>query len=112
MSEIEAMHLACAFDLKAPARCRGELIELVTMINEQLWIGHFDFWNKDGLIMFREALMLAGGGTPSDAQCEALLAAAVDACERYFPAFQFVAWAGKKARESLEATLFETSGEA
>jgi hypothetical protein len=112
MHDLEAVHLACAFDLKAPARCRPELLELVSMVNEQLWIGHFDYWSKDGLVMFRQALMLAGVRTASDTQCEALLATAVQACERYFQAFQFVTWAGKNAREALDATLFETSGEA
>ena len=112
MCDIEAMHIACAFDMKAPSRRRGEMVELVCMVNEQLWIGHFDYWNKDGLVMFRQSLMLAGGNIATDTQCEALLATAVDACERYFPAFQFVAWAGKNARESLDATLFETVGAA
>ena len=41
-----------------------------------------------------------------------LLKTAVDACERYFQAFQFVLWAGKTAREALDAVLFETEGEA
>ena len=35
---------------------------------------------------------------------------ALDACERYFPAFQFVVWAGKPAREALDAAMFETQG--
>src|SRR5262249_47045588 len=46
MSNIEALHLACAFDLKVPALRRTEVIELVTKVNEQLWVGHFDFWEK------------------------------------------------------------------
>jgi hypothetical protein len=112
MSDLEAMHLACAFDLKVPPDRRSEVIELVAMINEQLWIGHFDFWTKDNLAMFRHALVLSGGVAATDAQCETLLATAVEACERYFQAFQFVVWAGKSARESLDATLFETSGAA
>ena len=37
---------------------------------------------------------------------------ALDTCERYFQAFQFVVWAGKSAAEALDATMFETSGEA
>jgi len=37
---------------------------------------------------------------------------AVDAAERYFPAFQFVIWAGKTAREAIDAAMFETAGEA
>jgi hypothetical protein len=45
-------------------------------------------------------------------QCEALLDAALDTSERYFQAFQFVVWAGKSAREALDAAMFETAGEA
>ncbi len=41
-----------------------------------------------------------------------MLKSAVDACERYYQAFQFVLWAGKPAREALDAVLFETEGEA
>ena len=62
--------------------------------------------------MYRHALVLAGGVEASSRQCEALLGTALDACERYFPAFQFVVWAGKPAREALDAAMFETQGEA
>jgi hypothetical protein len=41
-----------------------------------------------------------------------LLGTALDASERYFPAFQFVVWAGKPAREALDAAMFETHGHA
>jgi hypothetical protein len=112
MADIEALHLACAFELRVPERRRSELIELASLINEQLWVGHFDVWSTDGIIMFRHALLLTGGIAPSDNQCEALLGIALDACERHYQAFQFVLWAGKSPREALESTLFETSGEA
>jgi hypothetical protein len=36
----------------------------------------------------------------------------VEAAERYFPAFQFVVWAGKTARDAVDAVMFETAGEA
>ena len=45
-------------------------------------------------------------------QCETMLRVSVEACERYFQAFQFVIWAGKTAREALDSVLFETEGEA
>ncbi len=112
MDEIEALHLACAFDLKVPDRRRSEVQQLISQMNEQMWVGHFDLWPKDGLVMFRHALVLSGGVEASGKQCEALLSTAIDSCERYFPAFQFVLWAGKPAREALDATMFETSGEA
>jgi len=112
MLDIEVLHLACAFELKVPERCRGEVQQLISLINEQMWIGHFDLWTQDGLIMYRHALVLAGGVEASGRQCETLLGTALDACERYFPAFQFVVWAGKPAREALDGAMFETQGQA
>lgn len=112
MGDLEALHLACAFDVKVGERRRGEVQQLIAHMNEQLWIGHFDLWPGDGLVMFRHALVLAGGVEATDAQCKAVLGTALEACERYYPAFQFVLWAGKSAREALDAVMFETSGEA
>ena len=112
MYDIEALHLACAFELKVPERLHSEVQQLISLINEQMWVGHFDLWTQDGLVMYRHALGLAGGVEASGRQCEALLGTALDACERYFPAFQFVVWAGKPAREALNAAMFETQGQA
>ena len=112
MDDIEALHLACAFEFKIPDHCRTEVQHLLALINEQMWIGHFDVWAKDGLVMFRHALVLAGGVTATDGQCEALLSTALDSCERHYPAFQFVVWAGKSATEAMAASMFDTAGEA
>jgi hypothetical protein len=112
MYDIEALHFALVFELKVPERCQLELQRLISMINEQMWVGHFDLWFKDGLVMYRNALVLAGGVEASARQCEVLIATALDACERYYPAFQFVVWAGEGAREALQAATFETDGHA
>ena len=112
MTEIEALHLACAFDMKIPAARRAEVQRLIAAINEQLWVGHFDIWTHTGMIMYRQALVLPGGITASTAQCETMLVGAIHACERYYPAFQFVVWAGKSAPEAISAAMFDTEGEA
>ena len=106
------MHVACAFDLKVPERRQREVLQLAAMANEQLWVGHFDLWSGENLVMFRHALLLSGGAEPTHSQCEVVLRAAVDACDGYYQAFQFVIWAGKSAREALDCALFETDGEA
>jgi hypothetical protein len=111
MNDIETLHLACAFDMKVPEPRLADVQKLIGLINEQMWIGHFDVWTQNGVVMFRHALVLAGVPA-SGRQCEAVLASALDSCERYFPAFQFVIWAGKSAREAMESAMFETTGEA
>ena len=112
MGEIEALHLACAFDMKIPVARRPEVQRLVAAVNDSCWLGTLNFWPTPGMIMHRQALVLPGGLIASTGQCEAMLAGAIHACERYFPAFQFVVWAGKSTTEAMDAAMFDTVGEA
>jgi hypothetical protein len=109
--DLETLHIACAFDIKVPDNRASEVYRLVAQINEQLWLGHFDIWTQEGLIMFRQGLML-NGAVATTLQCEALLRAALEACERYYQSFQFVIWAGKDSREALASAMFDTEGQA
>ncbi len=109
--DLEALHLACAFDFRVPENRLTEMYRLVAQINEQLWLGHFDLWTQEGLVMFRHALLL-NGAVATTRQCEAMLRAALEGCERYYQAFQFVVWAGKESREALVSTMFQTEGQA
>lgn len=112
MEEFEALHVACAFDLKVPESRALEIMRLLSLINEQMLFGHFDLWEQEGAIMFRQALLLSGGVEPSDQQVEVLLNSALEACECYYQAFQFVIWSGTSARDALNSALFETFGSA
>lgn len=112
MGEIEALHLACAFDMKIPQARRAEVQRLVAAINEQLWVGHFDLWTHTGMIMHRQALVLPNRMIASTSQCEVMVDGALHGCERYYPAFQFVVWAGKTAEQAMDAAMFDTHGEA
>lgn len=112
MEDFEALHLACAFDLKIPSERSEEATRLLCLINEQMLIGHFDIWLKEGSVMFRQALLLNGGVEPTSAQLECQLSSGLEACERYYQAFQLVVWAGYSAKEAIDNALFETHGNA
>jgi hypothetical protein len=84
---------------------------LLASINERMWIGHFDLCADDGMLMYRQALMLGDGGT-NPTQIEELVEIALLECERVFPAFMFLVWGGKSAEEALAAAMLETHGEA
>jgi len=109
--DLEALHLACAFDCKVSKVKLNEVYRLIAMINEQLWLGHFDLWKEDGMLLYRHGLLLAGANTHVG-QCEALLHGALEACERYYQTFQFLLWAGKSPEDALTATMLETQGQA
>jgi hypothetical protein len=112
MEEFEALHLACAFDMKVPASRINEVIRLLSHVNGQVLMGHFDLWEQEDVVIFRQSLLLSGGAEPTNQHVEVLLSSALDSCETYFQAFQFVVWSGMEAKSAVETVLFETVGEA
>ena len=75
MEDVEALHLACAFDLRVTEPRRAEVMRLLTMINEQMWLGHFDLWTGEGVVMYRHALLLSGGAEPTEEQAAGMIKA-------------------------------------
>ena len=65
-------------------------------------------------MLFRHAALIDGEdrGTLTLQQAETLVEAAIEECERFYPVFQFVLWAGKTPQEAIAAALIETQGEA
>jgi hypothetical protein len=109
--DLESLHLACSYDIKVPDKHHAEVTRLLALVNARLHAGHFDLW-ADGSVIYRHSLTLAGGAIANDAQCEAMIRTGLSACEVYFPALQFVVWAGKTAEDAMAGALFDTMGEA
>lgn len=104
--------------LRVPDEHRASGYELAGRINEQLWLGHFDIWSADGSVLFRHAALLA---VPEDeeegvglslAQAETFVEAALDECDRYYPAFDFLIAGAHNPTEALAAALIDVAGEA
>jgi hypothetical protein len=110
--EISAMHFCCAFDLKVPSEQRDKLFELLAMANERLWIGHFGLESEEGMPVFRHSVLLRGAPGASAESLEDMVDIALTECERFFPAFQFVLWGGKRPEEAMQAAMLECVGEA
>ena len=99
-------------DIKVGPEKRSAIYETLGLINEQLWLGHFELWSGSGLIVFRHAALVGEGETMSFEQAEAISEAALEECERFYPVFQFVLWGGKSPTEAISAALIDTAGEA
>lgn len=112
LPEVNAMEFSCGVDIKVPERQLNAIFALLAMVNERIWIGHFDLTGKGRLLCFRHAMLLRGARGASVEQLEDLVDIAVTECERFYPAFQFVLWGGKPADEALKAAVIETVGEA
>jgi hypothetical protein len=109
--EISAFHFTCAFDVRIPAHKTAAVHNLLAMVNDRLWLGHFCVWHEEGLPMYRHALPLRRTHMTAE-QVEDLLDVAISECERFYPAFQYVVWGGKSPKEALEAAIVDPVGEA
>ena len=101
-------------DIRVPDERRAAMYETIGLVNEQLWIGHFELWSSSGVLLYRNAAAVEAGdgATMSLAHAELLVESAIDECERFYPVFQFVLWGGKSPREAIAAALIDTQGEA
>ncbi len=110
--DVHALHFTCAFDVRIPPERHRDVHALLAMVNEKLWLGHFDLWSEENLPMFRHSIPLRGTLGLSAEQLEDLVEVAIGECERFYPAFQYVVWAGKTPAEALTASILRTVGEA
>ena len=109
---VNAVHFTCAFDMRIPLNRRHDVFELLALVNEKLWLGHFGIWEQDGPPMFRHAMPMRGTAGPTLEQMEDVVETAILECERFYPAFQYVMWGGKDAQEAVTAAMVDTVGEA
>ncbi|OYY38260.1 MAG: hypothetical protein B7Y08_23350 [Rhodospirillales bacterium 24-66-33] len=110
--DVEALHFTCAYDVRIPAERHSDIHGLLALINEKMWLGHFDLWTEEGLPMFRHAIPLRGTKGLMAEQLNDLVEVAITESERFYPAFQYVIWAGKSPADALTASILETVGEA
>lgn len=100
-------------DIRVGDAPSAALYEAVGMVNEQLWLGHFELWASGGTLLFRHAVLLTGDDPVLTlTQAETVVEVALDELDRFYPVFQFVLWGGKSPKDALAAAMVDTRGEA
>ena len=110
--DVQVMHVSCGLDLHVSEAKFGDLYPLLAKINERLWLGHFDVWHEEGQPNWRHAVVFREGPVPNDQQISEIVGAAIDDCERYFPAFREVLQCGTDPDIALASAITDTIGDA
>jgi len=110
--EIGALQFSCQFDMKVPDGKRADVHDLLAILNNRLWLGHFDLEPQQLTPLFRYTVLARQGRLPGVETLEDLVEIALTECERFYPAFQFVIWGGKRPCEAMAASMIDTAGRA
>ena len=108
----ETLRLICTFEMEPPAGRMGELYDVLNRCNDMVWTGAFTWWDEQRLMVWRYGLCLAGGQVAGPEQIDVLIAQAVMASERFYPAFQLVTWAGHTPADAMKVAIAEAYGRA
>lgn len=111
-AEDKVLQLLCLPDIRVAQDKLTGAYELLALVNEQMWLGHFDVWSTGNVLVYRNGAMLGSGGMMGLDQAQAMVETAVEECDRFYPAFQFVLWGDKAPRDALDSALVDAAGEA
>lgn len=106
------LQFLCLPDIRVSGEKKQRAYELLSLVNEQMWLGHFDIWSNGDVLLYRHGALLGDDGQLSLMQAQALVETAIDECDRFYPAFQFVLWGDKTPREALDSAMVDAAGEA
>ncbi|KPA20924.1 hypothetical protein shim_28400 [Shimia sp. SK013] len=108
----ETLRLVCSFENEPPEEKLPQLFEALNAVNDECWAGAFTYWQKQQLMIYRYGLVLTGGQVASPEQIDTLIRLAVEACERFYPAFQLVVWGDRKVEDAMQVAIAEAYGRA
>ncbi|WP_460273954.1 type III secretion system chaperone family protein [Celeribacter sp. ULVN23_4] len=108
----ETLRLICTFEMEPPEEKLPQIFEILNRTNDKIWTGAFTYWHEQRLMVYRYGLVLSGGQIASPEQVDRLIGAAVGAAERFYPAFQLVAWSDQTPEEAMDVAIREAYGRA
>jgi hypothetical protein len=111
--EFSALLLACSLPVEIVGDNFGLAIEALERINQNLWLGHFDFSNQNKFPTFRHTLLLrmVAPSVAIDLIAD-VLDIAIAECNRFHTAFLLAQAGDERLHDDLHAAVFETIGEA
>ena len=51
--EDHVLQLLCLPDIRVPDEKRAPMFEVLALVNEQMWLGHFDVWSNGMVLLYR-----------------------------------------------------------
>lgn len=111
--DMNALQFCCQYDFTIEKNNLDQALKVLSSLNENLWMGHFEIPEQTSRPAFRHTCLLRGlSGGNSANFIEDLVDISLAQCERHFAAFHLLASANLHAAndQTMSLALMETVG--
>ena len=110
-ANMQCMHLSCLMDIETKIEDRSIIFELLALVNEELWVGHFSYWTEQNIPVFKHSVIL-NDGEDIESKISQIIDIAIKECERMYPIFKVVLTKGMDPKQALYPMMMATVGQA
>ena len=108
----ETLDLSCNLDIRFDNIQLSEVTTLTSLLNQDLWLGHFIACERTNMIKIRHKLMLRGAGGASPEQIEDVIEIVLGEAEQAFPTIYQVLNGPYAARDIVNFGMTNNHGHA
>lgn len=109
---MKCLHMSCLLDIKNDLPNRSKIFELLAMVNENMWVGHFSYWTEQNMPVFKHSILFNYGEDFFEHKIAQIIDIAIKECEKMYPIFKAVLLKGIEPSDALYPMLMETYGQA
>ncbi len=87
---LRCVHISCLLNIETSNVDRAKMFELLAMLNENLWLGHFAYWSEQKMPIFKHSLILQDNEELFSHKISKIIELSIMECERVYPIFNAV----------------------
>jgi len=87
---LKCLQISCFMDIVNKSCDTSRIFELLALINEDLWLGHFSYWAEHDTPIFKHTVIVDFPNEIFEEKIAQIIDIAITECERMYPVFQAV----------------------
>ena len=87
---MRCLHISCLLNIETSTVDRSKMFELLALLNENLWLGHFSYWSEQKMPIFKHSIILQDEEELFTSKISKIIELSIMECERVYPIFNAV----------------------
>ena len=100
-SRLKCLQISCFMNIENKSCNTAQIFELMALINEDLWLGHFSYWSEHNIPVFKHTVIIDSPDCSFEEKISQIIDIAITECEQMYPVFQAVITQNIPAKQVL-----------